>query len=1161
MKKITAIVTVLAAAHWVAAAPIKQDAVLEGDANSLSVAFRLNAPRRLTFNLQTEKRDRPFVTWFETGGQFIRKYIPYGTRDYGDYTKFPQTPVPLTTLKVQYPEQKGRSTLTYHFFPFIDRGRGLYNYDVVTNKLDEWRQEYGYATNRLFKFDYKYDALSDSVRLFLDGQFAGSIPGSGPIRKLEVRGGESPTVDITSFREESRPETLLPSLGSSRAHPLLKQEAKLSLAPGVQSVAGIPMRVFSPEESLDTGNHYETTRNGDLGWRAMATRTAFANGPNFMMYSVPKKCYAFAYVLCADIPQEGRVPVLGTELSRRGNLGRSSVAFDRTTVTNAVTALDNGGWIRSVGTLTYRREGKDVETPLYLVKHRLDFGKILDIINDPAVFGKNGTSRLTRMTPAVGDYLDFEFVGAGTWNGYPRSSLQIFGTTLVETPYYIEMAQTENGNIFANDEKPETGLLLTPRFDGLKGSVKVDIYDAHFKPMGTREQKFVLEKAGVAQKVMVPLDMPEVGWYGFTMTFLDDAGELLAMHEGAFALLGRDTREAGVESPFAAWPHGGGAHNNNPHGEEVAEMMHKAGLRKTWYPNFPVTNEFNKWQISLSMWHVGNPDRCKPCSPEELQKFLDRRVAEFKEVRSRYPGCTMIQLLHEQGGVGLAKEMLNYKPVRGEYKGFDGDWDIVWCTEASKRMRKEFPDCKIMVGNGSSSSEKIAELVSRGFDLSLVDYLGIESKGFQTMPELAANREAPGMAWALKATAKRFGYDLPVSACHEYVFRPERTVTPTTSMKEGFDYMCVTDFTVRDFLLSLGHGMKCISTGHLEDTLGCYYDTNWGAGGMCKAYPFSYPKRMYVAVATVTKVFDKATLSRRVPTGELSTYALEFTRDRKVKDFATAFWTPHYDAELEVRFPSGTDVTLVDLWGRERKVPAAEVGRVRVVCGASPSYVISSKPIAEARVVRHSQRNLSGEPVSLCRLSTATAVNCVNADWGAMNPTPGRFTLRDVEAEGRGTVLEATLVKDERKIPEVVTEYQYLRLNRPIKLNHAQLNSLGLWVNGNGSLGPMALVVRDAKGRLNRLSLGIVDFDGWHLVRTSSKSHQSSEDFHVLGLLFSSARQNLDPLEMRSNDKPLQFADLVAFPADGREDEVADIQRILRQQDADIMKTVDEKDL
>ncbi len=1148
--------------------PIKLDAAPEAGDNSLGVAFTLNHPRRLAFNLYAEKREKPFVTWFDAGSQSMRKYVPYGSRDYKDYAKFPQTPLPQTRLFVRYPEKKGQNTIDYSFFPFIDRGRGLYNWSTVTNKLDEWKTAYKTATNRLFKFEYRYDAFTDSVQLYLDNQFAGAITNSGPITKLEVRGGDAPTVKVKSLHVKSRPEMLLPQLIPSRAHPLLKEGAKLSLKPGIRNVAGIPIRVFAPENSMDTGNHFETTHNGDLGWRAMASRTAFANGPNFMMYSIPKKCYSHAYVLCADIPQEGRVPVLGTELSRRGNLGRNSVAFDRTSVTNAVSKLPNGGWVRKVGELTYLKDGKKVKTPLWLVKHSLNFGKILDIINDPAVFGKEGTSRLYRMTPAVGDYLDFEFVGNGTWNGYERSSLQIFGATLVESPYYVEITQTENGNIFHNDEKPETGLNLTPRFDGTKGTVKIEIFDPHFRTLDTREIPFTLEKAGVAEKILLPLNMPEVGWYGFKMRFYDGEGGFLAEHEGAFALLGKDTREAGVESPFAAWPHSGGYHNNNPHPEEVAEMMFKGGFRKTWYPDFPVTNEFNKWSIGLSMWHVGNPGWNRQ-TPEELEKRLDKRVAEFREIRERFPNCTMIQLLHEQGGRDLAPEMLNYKAVRGEYKGFEeNDWDIVWCTEASKRMRKEFPDCKIMIGNGSSSSEKIADLVSRGFDLSLVDYLGIESKGFQTMPELSANREAPGMAWALKATAKRFGYDLPVSACHEYVFRPERELTPDTVMKPGFDYMFVTDFTVRDYLISLGHGMKCISTGHIEDTLGVYYDTNWGAGGMCKAYPFSYPKRMYVALATLTKVMDKASFVRRVPTEELSTYALEFKRDRKTKDYAYAFWTPHYNAELSLRFPADAEVTLVNLWGRERKVPSSRLADVPVKCGSSPFYVISTKPVEEARVVRHWQMNIKGMPRPVCRLSTGTAVNLMSADFGAVNPTPGLFRIRDVKTKDRGTVLEAELVKDARKVPEVASEYQYLRLHRPIRLNHAQVEKLGVWVNGNGSFAPMALVVRDAKGRMNRLGLGIMDFDGWHLLQANSKwwrfaesGNKPDDDFEIMGLYVSSARRNLDPIEMRPIDKPVQFADIVVFAADGKDKEIEELQHRLRRREADIMKTVDDKDL
>ena len=167
---------------------------------------------------------------------------------------------------------------------------------------------------------------------------------------------------------------------------------------------------------------------------------------------------------------------------------------------------------------------------------------------------------------------------------------------------------------------------------------------------------------------------------------------------------------------------------------------------------------------------------------------LDSSVAKYRAAFEKFPHCNVIQLLHEQGGRDLAPEVAGTrKPVRGEYRGWDfdtpglsnkerGDWEVFYCTEFAKRIRREFPGKRIMIGNGSSASEKIASLIRRGFDLSLIDQLGIESKGFQTMPELNSNREAPGMLWALRETGRLFGRGRRRDAAADFVLAFEGVV-------------------------------------------------------------------------------------------------------------------------------------------------------------------------------------------------------------------------------------------------------------------------------------------------------------------------------------------------------------------------------------------------
>lgn len=1139
------------------AAPSKPPEVFKpsGTNNSLRIEWTFGAPRRFEVRVFTEHGPEPFPIRMQFGNQNLRDYIDYSTEAFRrradpSFRGPERTPLTNTCLKVDYPVMK--QGFSYDLIPPFHDGRGLYEKAEILARMDEWKKGVWNIAERKFVWAFRFVPKRDEVELYLDGQYAGRIKGSGRLVKVEVWAGTEAHVTGTGFQSVDSMFVELPALGPGRAHPWLRAEARLSIAPGDKTIAGIPFQVFPPEQSLDTGRHRQTTHRRDLGWDPMMCRHAFGTGPEYFQFCVPSAKYLTAYVLCADVPQTNRVPVLGTHLTRYGNLSSGQIAFDRDDLSAG--ALATNRTVRKVGTLTYRRaDGKQVVTPLWLVKHRLDFGKIIDLIDDKAAYGKGGTNRVNRMLRAVDDYLDFEFVGAGTWDGFPRSSIQIFGCTLAPAPYSFRIVPAQRGNIFADNEEPVTFVEITAAHDGVKGTVAYEIYDPYFKPLQHVEVPFTIGKGGSTRRFSVPLRMPRLGWYGLNYEFKDEEGNVIARHEAAFALLGPDTREAGFESPYAAWPHGGGAHGNNPNRTEVAELMHKAGYHTTWTGDFPFESEaeFPDFHFTSSMFHIGNPGA--KTTADDVRKRLDAQVAAFRAYQRRFPHCQMLQLLHEQGGRDLAPEMTFTPAVRGEYKGIDGSWIVYWCTEAAKRFKKEFPEMPIMIGNGSSSSEMIALLCRNGFDLNLIDYLGIESKGFGTMPELDRNREAPGMLWALHETGRRFGFDKPVSACNEYVFRPERRVGPHDVWPVGKDHMWVTEYTVRDYLLSLAHGCKCISTGHLEDSKGTYYDTNWGAGGQCKSYPDSYPKRMFVALATFTKVFDKATFSRRLETDGNSTYALEFRRDRRTKDFASAFWTPRYGVDAKVYFPAGTRVTRVELFGEPHEEALDPSGAVRLSFSGTPAYLVSSRPVTRVQVLRHFQTDIMGavRPVRRWTASSFLPEFSYEGKGGQGDAVRGVFALRAGHDATVGDYAEFALDAHPVKpamlwlggdkwapltnIPEVVKEYAIFKLKEPVTLEVRTGVEYGLWIKGNSSFasGFLQISSGDSKQPLQSLPLSPLAFEGWHLVRFRPvflfHNHpvEGIRTFQINAVGVGSARQELDPLEMRPILKHPGFGGIV----------------------------------
>ena len=1032
---------------------------------------------------------------------------------------------------------------SYYYLPHFHKSGGLYEHATVVERMPRWQAQYEPFEKRMLNFDFRYDAATDCTLAFLDGQYVGRSPRHGHLTEVSWRCGEEARIETEWYKApaKTRNYTLPPLKGRSGD---LAKSAKLKLS------KKLPFELWPVEQSIDQSLHARSTYKGNFGWNPFFDRNPFEEDVDYFHWTVPNDWYQTVYVVCADIPEAGKVPILGTRYTRFGLVNRGSVAEDFTDLSGAATNRA----IRAIGSLEYVKDGKKLTTPLYLVRHRLEFGKILSIINDKRIWGRDKNTGektyLARTMKNAGSYMDFEFIGAGSdATKASRSSVHIFGAALAPSPYAFDVAESERGNIFENDEKPETGWEITAFQDDTRGSIDYRIYDDGFKTLKTGTVPFTVAKKGETKRVAIDLAMPEVGWYGIDFTLRDAKGAVVANHTGAFTLLGANDREAGYESPYAVWPQLGGHHNSNPNNDEVAKFMRKAGYHSSWYP--PVESEADSPDYAMTLSSFAH--RCKPpvfpkgghfkpYTAEEKAKcdaFLEEVVTFNKELEAKYPHCKSIQLLHECGGRDADKVLFGAPAVRGEYKGADSGL-AYWCTEYAKRMKKEFPEHKISVGNGSSASQLVADLCRAGFDLNLIDELGIESKGFSSMPELPTNRESPGMLWALRETARLFGFtNFTMNACNEYVFRPEREVTPELS---EWKRMMTTAFSLRDYLLSLAWGCRTISTGHPEDCFTPYYESNWGAGGQCKFFPYSYPKRLFTALANFTKVFDKAKLTRRIPSGSHCAYALEFVRDRKHRDYASAFWTPQFPGVMDLTLGSGK-AEIVDWQGRRRAVS----GMVSLAVGPTPVYLISDSPVVSC-VWKPAAPEWPRDAVKVMEVHADNVVQSFKEKLyqrgfeGSDEVRHRKFNLKAVaDAEMGCPVTEVELVK-EGSLPALCREGSSFSIKESPVLDRRKVKEVGVWVYGDGAFGKFNLFLDNPdkkKPAVSMLSLGyrgMIDFEGWRLLRAPIDGQNfrwGTEEFRIAGFSLETARQALDPIEMAPVVKNLKIGPIVAFEAAG----------------------------
>ena len=1112
---------------------------------------------------------------------------------------------------------KGSVGVGVNLLPWYGSG-GIYNPELTARNWAEWTKDYVPYAQRTFELDIETDPETGRNAYRFMGHLVGHFATTGVIAKVSYHLHETNMSVRVTFGERAKAgdSGFFPLASvSNRTSPVLPEGAAISLKAGEQTLAfggrKVPMRVWPVAESADMGRWTKPKIGGSFGYNAECERTPYRTGPEFTQWAVPDGPWCTAWILCARLPQEGRVPDAGTRVTRFGKMSNSGVWADGHTDIAKESAN-----VKRVGSFTFTQDGKKRTEPLYLVRHNLNVGSVLHILNDKPIYGGEWmggvTNALAPRCTQGAKYVDLELIGSWPWNdSIPKSDVQVFGMTLEAAPFDFDIATPVRGNIFEDEPKKESGFTFTARRDGVGGALGYEIQDDEYKTLEKGEIPFSLAKAGEEKTVLKDLSKYGNGWYRLVWTVTDGDGYALCTHNAAFTVLGKNDREAGYESPYACWPQGTtwdaekksfphlGRICSNPNVGEVAEMMRRAGYHSAW--SVPVRAEEDSPDYPLTLSAVSNfanmdwPafDRAAKQGSnfvDWVAARLDAAVASYREQFARYPHCDTIQLLHEQGGRDLAECVKRAEPTPvGEYRGAEGNRQVYWCTEYAKRMRREFPGKRICIGNGSSSSQMIEALCLEGFDLSLVDQLGIESKGFASMPELKANRESPGMLWALRETGRKFGYtNFTMNACNEYVFRPERQeyLSPSDSR---FKRMEVTDFTLRDYILSLAWGCRTISTGHLEDCDGCYYGTNWGAGGQCTFYPYSYPKRMFTALATFTKVFDRCGPYRRIPTGEVTSYALEFARNRKVGDFASVYWTPRYDAEYRVRFPKGTKVEKVDWQGRRMvngkwRMENENGVEVLLRVGSTPVYLVSSQSAIDVKVV-HARPSLRGyrELVRFSADALEPKDDPKMVGFWPIDPVRGTFANTDVRDEELGrTVLETRLVHTATNLAEIVGEYEFLQFREPVRFDPDAVEDVALLMRGNGGFGRVYLMVADdnavrnvktrpgfAYSRHNIMfgfgHRGYVSYSGWTLAETENFSrpfdrHRAKDGSlrpqFIVGLMVEDCRKALDPIEMRDVEGALRFAGVYVKPKGGAAAKARDDAA-----GADGMKNVGDKDL
>ena len=933
------------------------------------------------------------------------------------------------------------------------------------------------------------------VDLYLDSCYAGSLEGAA-VKDLVFTLAPSASLGAPfSVKAKHDPAKFLPldiaALGMAKSF----ADARVSLKTGLEEVKGIPLFVADGAGSADIGLTREGQGNWALEVDEYLARSPFDGLLTEVHFTVPGGVpYSKAWVLCAVDPDPAKVPVLTTRLAHYVENGSGNNQLVDTGVILPGNGEKPGEGVVPVGTVSRKgADGKTADVPLYLVEVPLKSGQIMDLLT-----GK--------------PYLNFEFFGK-PWENLeqidnsskpdPRSTsaVQIFGVTLEKAPVGMDLIQAQPANIFHNDEKPETTVLLKS-FAPAKGKLAWDILDVDGKKTGGGAVPYAFAKAGEEQRIVIPLNVPELGWYELPIVVQDSVGKPVFVHPARFALLGKDTRQARYESPYGTWWFDG-AHNTPKDLNFAGPIMFKAGIRQVAWTG-QSEKSMEKWFITKDQ--INMPFNFKDlASAAELAKDpgagARKAAAAVKKAEETmnqhlqaYPHTREVVVFHESGpGNDIPVELIGLKPSLAEEQVVREKRYADLVNLAGAFFREKFPKLKLVVGNNSGSQSTIAAILRHGGKPEYIDYIGIEAPSQVFIPEKLQEWAIQGQMIARETARVLSGREIPATGCYEFTYRSERD---TGEQQQA-------DWYARDVLISLANGFTRIGPGILFDASTAYYNGLWGASGLLQRAPYGYPKRAYVAYAVLTEVFDRVKLRRQIPTGSTTLYAVEF--DRADKQFATAFWAARGDAEFIVEFAGDTTVKIVDMYGRSREHKTAG-GKLTVKAGTSPAYTLAGK---EIKGVTLGSRAFPKDEAR-ARLATVVApldqASAVALDADSSLDTPkvaplqtpirqlGDFELRQATDDPKGDCLELEL-KTGKDLSKYITEYTTLRLNAPAAVSGTPAG-IGVWVKGNSNWGRILFEIEDAEGEVWR-SVGTggwgcdildwpgnaaVNFDGWNFV-------------------------------------------------------------------------------
>jgi hypothetical protein len=747
---------------------------------------------------------------------------------------------------------------------------------------------------------------------------------------------------------------------------------------------------------------------------------------------------------------------------------------------------------------------------LWLVKIPLDPGRLsafadMDIVE----------LELTKKVHQFRSYPDPFIYG---WHqGGPPSGVHIYAATLGETPVEFTFSPDKFGHVWTAPEVPSYTATLTNRTDSNQTYTLTVLTRSFDGSESAREKKALTLPKGATQRVKLPIPVKLNGYHDIWATL--ESGALKWTEKRSFVRLAPDTRAPrwteGKGALFGYWSYHGGHYT--PKAVHHVELMTAAGARTSIglvQPDNPSVKKHwtrvpaGAWEVSPQPWA-----KDEPYDPKKYADYQKAVIEAFTKARNSIPPEYRpdhvyffpephISTRLTEGNLPTYWNAPEYTLTTEEKENQRIFFVTAKC--AAEAVRKAFPDVKVLIPWGDALF--VPPLLRAGFPKNLIDGSGIDTPGFERLPEMQLHQISVHRLHELRKEFLKAGIADPMLQYCEGIFVP--TEVGSVCWREQMDLYN------RWVLISMAYGVKRFYSGWFAFDCGNYYGSeHYGGCGIQRRIPYCDPKPAYAAYATMTDRLDQANFDGWLKTGSLTNYCLRF---KGPKGNVYTLWNIRGKRPVTLTLAADGDVTATDAMNNSRVLKSRNK-QVTIVTDPSVLYVTGAE-VASAVVgdPDHSDAQPAKDAKLVADLgdgswSYSSERNKIYENGTfSMARYPGKFSSAVVADPVRGSVLRSKLEKQET-VHELMPWYNILVPKKPIVLDGAP-SALGLWVKGASDWGRVIYTLRDARGE-RWTSIGTQDqyncddvhswsafnFDGWRYLRFELPGHTGYDSFRKYG--------------------------------------------------------------